>query len=100
MTRRFGDRARFCVEVGEVSHNLRVVDLWAGGKWLTTDDNFAFPPTFIHAIRTTAAQVRRGEVSPCFPADLGEVFVGRIPPDEFATVLEDAADLLDAEFAR
>jgi hypothetical protein len=149
------------VEVGEVSHNLRVVDLWAGGKWLTTDDNFAFPPTFIHAVRTTAAQVRRGEVGPCpfpdrspeeifqllqaddesdfrqrfwlmhwgetvdnvssyvyldgddlvivfdfwrewhrFPEDLGKVFVARIPPDEFATILEDAADLLDAEFAR
>ena len=45
--RRFGDRARFSVEVGEIIPvGLRTVDLWAGGKWLTTDDNAAFLPMF------------------------------------------------------
>ncbi|AGL17857.1 hypothetical protein [Actinoplanes sp. N902-109] len=39
MTRRFGDRARFAVEVGEVwppppapATQLRTVDVWAAGK--------------------------------------------------------------------
>jgi hypothetical protein len=162
MTRRFGDRARFSVEIGEITPpSLRTVDLWAGGKWLTADDNTAFLPTFIGFLRTTAAQVRRRDVSPCpfpqrspeeifrllyaddetdfreqfwllhwgetvdnltsyvyldggdlvivfsygrashpFPEDLGKVFVARIPPDEFVAVLEEAADLLDAEFVR
>ena len=162
MMQRFGDRARFCVEIGEITPpSLRTVDLWAGGKWLTADDNIVFLPTFIGSLQYTAAQVRRGEVSPCpfperspeeifqlllgddetdfrmqfwlmhwgptvdnvtsyvyldgddlvivfgynrelhpFPEDLGKVFVARIPPDEFAAVLEQAADLLDADFAR
>jgi hypothetical protein len=40
MTRPFGDRATFAVEVGEpTAAALRVVDLWAAGTWLTTDDN-------------------------------------------------------------
>jgi hypothetical protein len=39
MTQRFGDRTTFAVEVGQsMSADLRVVDLWAAGKWLTTDD--------------------------------------------------------------
>ena len=169
MTRRFGDRARFAVEVGEVwppppapaTGELRTVDLWAAGKWLTTDDNTAFLPTFIGFLRSSAAEVRRREVSPCpfperspeevfrllyaddetdfrqqfwlmhwgetvdnvtsyayldgddlvivfshwradhpFPEDLGKVFVARIPADEFAAVLDEAADLLDAELVR
>lgn len=33
-----------------------------------------------------------------FPEDLGKVFVARIPPDEFAVTVEEAADLLDNEF--
>jgi hypothetical protein len=162
MMQRFGDRARFCVEIGEITPpSLRTVDLWAGGKWLTTDDNVIFLPTFIHFLRSTAAQVRRRDVSSCpfpehspeeifrlldaddetdlreqfwlmrwgetvdnvmsyvyldgdelvivfsyrraghpFPEELGKVFVARILPDEFAVVLEQAADLLDAEFNR
>lgn len=161
-TRRFGDRAGFCVEIGEITPpSLRTVDLWAGGKWLTTDDNTVYLPSFIHVLRSTAARVRRRDVSPCpfperspeeifrllhaddesdfrerfwlmhwgetvdnvtsyvyldgedlvivfgfrplrhpFPEDLGKVFVARIPADEFAGVLEQAADLLDGEFAR
>ncbi|MEV4283098.1 hypothetical protein [Actinoplanes xinjiangensis] len=35
-----------------------------------------------------------------FPEDLGEVFVARIPADEFTAVLDRAADLLDAEPVR
>ncbi len=31
-----------------------------------------------------------------FPEDLGEVFVARVSPDEFVTLVEEAADLLDA----
>ncbi|WBB69045.1 hypothetical protein [Micromonospora sp. WMMD812] len=31
-----------------------------------------------------------------FPEDLGKVFVARIPPDEFAATVEQAAELLDA----
>ncbi|WP_343447795.1 hypothetical protein [Micromonospora schwarzwaldensis] len=157
MTRRFGDRAIFAVEVGEsISSELRVVDLWAAGKWLTTDDNVAFLPSFLRFLRSSAAQVRRRDVQACpylertpeeifgllkadetefreqfcfmtwgetvdnvsryawmdddlvivfafrrpahpFPEDLGRVFVARIPPDAFATTLEEAADLLDAK---
>ncbi len=164
MTQRFGDRARFCVEVGEIAGGLRTVDLWAGGKWLTVDDNMAYVPSFIHSLRSTAARVRRHDVSPCpfpehspeenfrllteiakvgesdlpeqfwllhwgetvdnvgsyvyadgddlvivfgfwrathpFPEDLGKVFVARVPSDEFVAVIEEAADLLDAEFVR
>nr|WP_231956832.1 MULTISPECIES: hypothetical protein [unclassified Actinoplanes] len=140
---------------------LRTVDLWAAGKWLTTEDNTVFLPTFIGFLRSTAAKVRRRQVSPCpFPEhspeevfqllyaddetdfreqfwlmhwgenvdnvtsyayldadDLVIVFshrraehhpaggpdkvsVTRIPADEFATVLDEAADLLDAELVR
>jgi hypothetical protein len=31
-----------------------------------------------------------------FPEDLGQVFVARIPPDEFVAIVEEAAGLLDA----
>ncbi|MFC4017289.1 hypothetical protein ACFOW4_04940 [Micromonospora sp. GCM10011542] len=157
MTRCFGDRVTFAVEVGEIQPpSLRVVDLWMAGKRLTTDDNSALVPFFSRAMRSSAAQVRRRDVKPCpFPGhapeeifrllqadetgfreqfwfmqwgetvdnvstyayleddlvilfafwrashpfleDLGKVFVARIPPDEFAAIIEDSADLLDAE---
>ncbi|WP_028569320.1 hypothetical protein [Salinispora tropica] len=158
MTRRFGDRATFAVEIRAVEpHQLRVVDLWAAGKRLTSNDNWAFLPSFIHAMRSSVAQVRRRDIKPCpfpglepeeifrllhadetefreqfwfmqwgetvdnvvkyayldedvvivfafwqadhpFPDDLGRVFVARIPPEEFMAAVEEAADLLDAEF--
>lgn len=158
MTRCFGDRATFAVEIGEIeSHTLRVVDLWAAGKRLTIDDNSAFVPFLSRIMRSTAAEVRRRDVRPCpfpgrapeeifrllhadetefreqfwfmqwgetvdnvstyayldddlvivfafwrathpFPEDLGKVFVARIPPEEFVATVEEAADLLDAEF--
>lgn len=68
-TRRFGGLATFAVEIGEIEpYQLRVVDLWAAGKRLTTDDNYAFLPFFINAMRSSAAQVRRRDVRPCpFP---------------------------------
>ncbi|GAA1626027.1 hypothetical protein ACFQY4_35550 [Catellatospora bangladeshensis] len=160
MTRRFGDRATFAVEVGEVQPtDLRTVDLWAAGKWLTTDDNTALVPSLCLYMRSTAAQVRRREIPPCpfpgrspeeifrrlqadetefreryrfmcwseivdnvsryayldddlvivfafwrethpYPEDLGNVFVARIPPDEFAATVEQAADLMIRKASR
>jgi hypothetical protein len=69
MTRQFGDRASFSVEVGDAtSPALRIVDLWAAGKCLTTDDNTAYVPSFTHYLRLEADRVRRGDVPPCpFP---------------------------------
>ncbi|MEU7826221.1 hypothetical protein [Catellatospora sp. NPDC049133] len=159
MTRRFGNRSTFAVEVGEVwSRDLRIVDLWAGGKRLTTDDDTAFVPSICHQMRLTAELVRRREIPPCpvtgrppeeifrrlqadetefrerywfmvwseildnvskyayldddlvivfafwrathpSPEDLGKVFTARIPPDEFATTVQEAADLLHTEWA-
>ncbi|MGW3786568.1 hypothetical protein ACWD5Z_18440 [Micromonospora chokoriensis] len=156
MRRCFGDRATFAVEVGEIQPpSLRVVDVWVAGRQLTVDDNSAFVPSFSHAMRSSAAQVRRRDIRPCpfpghspeetfrllqadetgfaehfwflrwgetldgvstyayleqdlvivfafwrashpFPEDLGEVFVARIPPDEFALTVETAVDLLDS----
>nr|WP_245871036.1 hypothetical protein [Asanoa hainanensis] len=57
------------MEIGEITPpSMRTVDLWAGGKWLTTDDNTVFLPVFINFLRSTAAQVDRRDVSPCpFP---------------------------------
>jgi len=160
MTRRFGDRATFSVELGKItSPSLRVVDLWAGGKWLTADDNTAYVPSILLYMRREAERVRRRDTRPCpfpglspeeifrrleadqtgfrqqfwfmrwseivdnvsmyayldgdlvivfefgrtthpFPEDLGKVFVARIPPDEFATTVEEAADALNTELAR
>jgi hypothetical protein len=66
MTRRFGDRATFAVGVGEIeSPALRTVDLWAAGKWLTTDDNVAYVPSFSRYMRLDAERVRRRDVQPC-----------------------------------
>lgn len=150
------------MEIGEITPpSMRVVDLWAGDKRLTVDDNTAYLPMFLRFLRDSAAEVRRRDVSPCpfpgrspeeiflllqaddesglrqqfwlmhwgetvdnvssctyldgddlviafefwrashpFPEDLGKVFVARIPADEFAEVLEQAAEVLDAEFVR
>jgi hypothetical protein len=146
------------IEVGAaVSPELRVVDIWAAGKHLTTDDNVAFVPFLARAMRSTAALVRRNDVAQCpFPGrspeeifrvldadktsfrerfwfiqwgeiidnvaryayrdvddlvfafafwrprhavadDLGRVFVARLEPGEFATAVEDAADILYAK---
>jgi hypothetical protein len=77
VTRRFGDRATFAVEVGQAtSPDLRVVDLWAGGKWLTTDDNTAFLPQFCRVLRSDGARVFRRGIRPC-------PFPGSSPQDVF-----------------
>ncbi|MEV4637893.1 hypothetical protein AB0J80_11115 [Actinoplanes sp. NPDC049548] len=86
MTRRFGDRADFAVEIGvQQSPQLRVVDLWAAGKRLTTADNVAFVPFLARAMRSTAAQLRRRDVEPC-PAP------GREPGEIFALLHADQTD--------
>jgi hypothetical protein len=156
MTRQFGDRATFSVEIGEIaSPGLRVVDLWAADTWLTSDDNAAYVPSFAFSMRRDAERVRRGDIPPGpFPGrtpeevyrllkadqtefreqfwflrwgetvdnvsafayldgdlvivfefwrttqfvaqDQAELFVARIPPDEFATIVEEAAAWMDA----
>ncbi|MEU1746646.1 hypothetical protein ACWD8I_13750 [Micromonospora arida] len=160
MTRRFGDRATFAVEVGEVeSPDLRTVDVWAAGMQLTIDDNSAYLPSLRMAMRSTASRVRRRDVAACpFPGrspeavfrlleqdgtgfrerfwflqwgetldsvsryayldgdlvlvfsfwrptrpvsdDVGAIFVARLAPDEFATTVRAAADLLDVRSVR
>ncbi|MEU4334813.1 hypothetical protein AB0F59_09325 [Micromonospora lupini] len=89
-TRRFGDLATFAVEIGEIGeiepYQLRVVDLWAAGKRLTTEDNYAFLPYFINVMRSSAAQVRRRDVRPC-------PFPGRTPEQIFRLLHAD-----DTEF--
>jgi len=160
MAKRFGDRATFAVEVGPLEpSDLRIVDLWAADTLLTTEDNTAFVPSFSRFLRSSAVQVRRGEVKPCpfpehppeqsfhllhpdqtgfreqywfmrwgetvdnvssyaylnddlvivftfwrtpqpFLANLGKVFVARIPPQEFVDTLDAAADYLDSRAHR
>jgi hypothetical protein len=156
MTETFGDRATFAVEPGEITTpSLRVVDLWAGGIWLTTDDHTAFLPSFLHYMRMDGDRVRQRAIPPCpfpgrtpeeifhrleadrtefreqfwfmrwsemldpvsmyayldddlvivfrfrrtnhrYPDQLGRTFVARIPPDDFADTVEQAADMLKA----
>ena len=53
MTRRFGDRNTFAIEIGsaeEESVDLRTVDVFAAGRWLTCDDNVVFLPQFIGSL--------------------------------------------------
>ncbi|RQX16697.1 hypothetical protein DDE19_14060 [Micromonospora ureilytica] len=160
MTRRFGDRGTFAVEIGDVlSPDLRTVDVWAAGTQLTKDDNAAYVPSLRWAMRSTAAQVRRRDLPACpypgrspeavfqlleqdgtefrerfwflpwgetldtvsryayldgdlvlvfsfwrptrpVPDDPGAIVVATLAPDEFATTVLAAADLLDAESVR
>nr|WP_238362156.1 hypothetical protein [Actinopolymorpha pittospori] len=59
-----GDKLRFAAEVGGWdSPELRRVDLWAAGQWLTCDDNTAFVPQFRSSVSDTAAWVRSGQGS-------------------------------------
>ncbi|MGC4750471.1 hypothetical protein ACLQ28_33105 [Micromonospora sp. DT201] len=86
MTRRFGDRDTFAVEVGEVeSPHLRTVDLWAAGTQLTTDDNSAYVPSLLAAMRSTAARVRQRHVPAC-------PFPGRSPEDVFRLLEQDGTE--------
>ncbi|GAA2588391.1 hypothetical protein GCM10010435_78450 [Winogradskya consettensis] len=156
----FGHRDTFAVEVcglpaylveagqTQASH-FRVVDLWAGGKQLTSHDNTAYTPTLVHHMRSAAELVRRRQVPRCpfpwrSPAEIfrllnangsefrerfwllshwdeilddvetytwldevlviacrirrpsrSEIFVARVPPDEFVATIGEAARLLD-----
>ena len=56
-----GDKQVFAAEVGAVAdfHNqLRRVDFWAAGHWLTCDDNLAYVPSFRHSIQRDLADLR------------------------------------------
>jgi hypothetical protein len=60
-----GDRDRFAAEVGEqAGHQLRRVDLWAAGQWLTCDDNMAYLPHFQREVARTADWIRAGTAQP------------------------------------
>jgi hypothetical protein len=77
MTRQFGGRATFAVEVGgTATPGLRVVDLWAAGRRLTVDDNAAHAPSLSYYMRMDAQRVRRHEIPACpFPGrEPGEIF--------------------------
>ena len=53
MTQRFGERNTFAIELGkpdEASPDLRTVDVYAAGRWLTCADNVAFLPQFIGSL--------------------------------------------------
>ncbi|MEV6929102.1 hypothetical protein AB0M46_32060 [Dactylosporangium sp. NPDC051485] len=81
MVKRFGDRATFAVEVGPADGTgLRTVDLWLAGKRLTVDDNAAYVPSVRHAMRTTAARVRRRDLAP-------RPFPDRSPEETFGVLL-------------
>ncbi|MBV1855922.1 hypothetical protein [Catellatospora tritici] len=83
MTERIGDRATFAMEIGAYTGGLRVVDIWAGGKRLTVDDNFAFVPAFLRLIRPDAARVRLRELPPSpFPGRPGEEVFRLLAADE------------------
>lgn len=49
----FGDRSTFAIELGnsdDVSPDLRTVDVYADGRWLTCDDNVVYLPQFIGSL--------------------------------------------------
>lgn len=60
----FGDKRHFAIEVGEspspTNSQLRRVDIWAAGHWITCDDNHAYIPQFSFAIRSEVARLRAG----------------------------------------
>ena len=61
----FGDKQRFAAEVGEFSvgaTQLRRVDLWAAGLWLTCDDNTAFVPQFCLSLQGDISEFRAGRL--------------------------------------
>ncbi len=53
MTTIFGRRNEFAIEIGALvdgSDTLRKVDVWAGNRWLTCDDNAAYLSQFVHSV--------------------------------------------------
>ena len=67
-----GDRNRFAAEIGEFWAGyleFRRVDLWAGGHWLTCDDNIAFVPELRMNVQATVNWLRSGcDLTLPFPA--------------------------------
>ena len=84
MTRRFGSRTTFAVEVGEaLPPSLRVVDLWAAGVRITINDNVAYVPSLVHYMRSAAMQVRHRQIRLCpFPESSPEVIFQQLESDE------------------
>lgn len=46
-----GSKERFALELGEQREDLRRVDTWAAGQWLTCDDNMAYVPQIQRGIQ-------------------------------------------------
>jgi hypothetical protein len=73
LTALFGERTRIAAEVGkrwQKHHQLRRVDLWAGGRHLTCDDNTVFVPQFIVSVEASIAAIRDGSIAHApIPAD-------------------------------
>jgi hypothetical protein len=89
MADRFGNRATFAVEIGPPQGlELRMIDLWAGGQWLTRDDNVAFVPFVERAMRATAQQLRQRDLPGC-------PFPGRAP-QEIYRLLDDDGELRES----
>lgn len=83
----FGDRSRFAAEVGEfysANGQLRRVDLWAAGRWLTCDDHCVYVPQFLGSVANTIRWLRSGR-------DLSMPFPG-LPPEETFRRLYEADD--------
>jgi hypothetical protein len=79
----FGDKQRFAAEVGEFwegHQQLRRVDLWGAGRWLTCDDNTAFVPQFCGSVRGTVNWLRSG-------CDLSLPFPGLSPAETHRRLL-------------
>ena len=52
---RFGNRSTFAFELGnfhEESTDLRTVDVYVNGRWLTCDDNVVYLPQFINSLNS------------------------------------------------
>jgi hypothetical protein len=79
-----GDKSRFAVEIGEFwesSRDVRRVDLWAAGRWLTCDDNDAFVPQFCYEVRWTINWHQRTD-------DLALPFRNRSPAETHRELLD------------
>jgi hypothetical protein len=60
-----GEKDRFAARIGErAGPDLRQVDLWAAGQWLTCDDNTVYVPQFKAAVARSAEWVRSGCAEP------------------------------------
>jgi hypothetical protein len=89
--RRFGDRATFAIEIGGFDGGLRIVDLWAGGKWLSVSDNVSYVPSLCNLMRSSADRVSRGEV-------LGSPVPGCTPEQVFWLLCQDSEELAESHW--